>query len=736
LLALALVILCLVVAANSALGLSNSSDGAGAVATNPDALPTTPVGATSAGDSQAAGPLHLSFGSTSGLRIEASAFLRRDGEQRTGAGPSPGLVDPFVLGRLDGAQTSRSGEWGQAGQDEASYYQIGLTQRRLQLRAKFVDAGARFSPSAHAMPQTSADDARMLQSAAGTRNLDVNVAWKLSAGASVTSQFNSLRNDKTGDANRGLSTTDMNHIFALALGPSSSLQAKLNEHSEAWDPALGKTNLQRDTSALEFKTQLGSSSGNDLRMALTTTRTREGNQDRSAVVREIHLNLAPMPRLQLAADSVTRRAEQALGQKTDSVSATMQLAQGAQLAAVVRSLTAGNGSQTRESDVKLNSVIGHGDSSGQLVAEHKTVRAADPNGSKDFTSWDLTGGIGSGPARMSLRAAMIAERALGVARAMTRTSVMHADRAVGRRLKLSADREEKLSVGPSNETAVKSTYSAVAELSQHTKLTAQQEAQRVCGRDQQMMRNVVFEQQARAFRLRSQQQTWREGAAKRASSQYAVDLPRGQIADWAKEITHGHQFPDAKDYASFMPKDPSWLDMPFAGYRVWTKTYRGGPDTGARSVGLTHRAMISQRAHLQVALQKRPEAEDGDLKGRPLRVERKVVEVGTLVGGGLVATTRYTDDASTSGPVAHRQDIGFGLRGPLSAQEQLEAVIAHEITNGADKMGGRTSVMLMYALKASDEHQVSFKGGYAWATDGARDLKTEYRWSLGYSKPI
>jgi hypothetical protein len=86
--------------------------------------------------------------------------------------------------------------------------------------------------------------------------------------------------------------------------------------------------------------------------------------------------------------------------------------------------------------------------------------------------------------------------------------------------------------------------------------------------------------------------------------------------------------------------------------------------------------------------------------------------------------------------VAHRQDIGFGLRGPLSAQEQLEAVIAHEITNGADKMGGRTSVMLMYALKASDEHQVSFKGGYAWATDGARDLKTEYRWSLGYSKPI
>src|SRR5574340_771178 len=125
-------------------------------------------------------------------------------------------------------------------------------------------------------------------------------------------------------------------------------------------------------------------------------------------------------------------------------------------------------------------------------------------------------------------------------------------------------------------------------------------------------------------------------------------------------------------------------------------------------------------------MQKRPEGEDGDQKGRPLPVARRVVEVGTLVTGRLVAHTRFADDASMSGPLTRKHDIGFGLRGLLSDQEQLEAVVSREVSAGPDKASQRTSVTLMYALRASEEQQVSFKGGYAWGASGPQPRSEEH----------
>jgi hypothetical protein len=146
--------------------------------------------------------------------------------------------------------------------------------------------------------------------------------------------------------------------------------------------------------------------------------------------------------------------------------------------------------------------------------------------------------------------------------------------------------------------------------------------------------------------------------------------------------------------------------------------------------------MVSETLHLQIACQERPEAEDGDMKGRPMPVRRKLVEIGTLVGGGLVAQTRYTGDESVGGATGSRHDIGFGLRGLLSKQEQLEAMVSREVGGGPDKAKERTSVTLMYALKAGDDQEVNVKTGCAWTTDSTGAQKTEYRWSLGYSKPI
>ena len=693
---------------------------------------SNPLNSASASDSQR-GPLRLAFGGTGGMRLDALAFIGGKVTRLADASPSLALTGPSAIGSRSVSAMRPFGSLSTAS-DEATYYRLGLTRGAVQFQARLMDVGARFAPSAQALQQIDPADAKALQEAAGTQNLDVSIGWKLSRGASLTSQITSLRNDRPGDGNRGRTVSDMNHALALALGPRSAFQATMSEHDETWDPTLGKMNLQRSTGGMEFRTQFGANSGNTMRMAMASTRTKEGGSERSESVREMHLNLAPTSRLQLAADSVAKSSGRGQGQKTDSVAATMKLAPSAQFAAMMKSLTAESGSWSRESEMKFDSTLGHGTSTAQLTAQQKTVRAADPSGSKQMGNVGVNGGIGSGLGRTNLRMAMATERALGPSQATSRNTTAHVDRALGPRLKLSADREARLATGSQRTASVKSSYQAVADLGPRTKLTTQLNTQRMSQGDRQMMRDMVFEHQVRAFRLRSQQQMWREGAVKRAASQYAVDLPSGQVPEWAKDITRGHQFADAHDYMA--AKDPAWLDMPFSGFRVWTKRYRGGNDDRVKSVGLAHRTMISDRCHLQVAMQKRPEGEDGELKGRPLPVARKVVEVGTLVTGRLVAHTRYTDDESTSGPFVRRHDIGFGLRGLLSDQEQLEAVVSREISNGLDKASGRTSVTLMYALKASEEQQVSFKGGYAWPTTGAQAPRPEYRWSLGYSKPI
>jgi len=703
-----------------------AGDRGGLALTLDGAAKTSPLGDSSRPSTS--GPLQLSFGAPGGLKVQAFTSL---GKSSFGSSGGP---DAFGL---SGITPSWSGarEIERSPQDQASYYQVAYTTGPVQLRAKLLDVGARFSASGESLKQVDPGDAKTIQDAIGTRNLDLNALWKLSPVASLTSKYDTLTNDRLGDKNRGLTTHDTSHTLALALSPVTSLQANLNEHDEAWAPGLGKMGLQKRTSAVEFKTQLASAAGNDLRMALTTSQTKEGQSEKSESLREIHLNLAATARIKFAADSVAKSAGQGRGQTNDSFGTNMQLAAGTQVAAVVRSLSAENGTRTRETDLKLNAVLGHGETSAQLVAEQKVARSTDQSQSKEVSNVDLTGGVGSGNGRTNIRAALLQERALGLSRRMSRTATLHADRSLGKRIKLVADREAKVAGSDQQMTTrIKSAYQVMAEISARSKLTTQFNSERGGGQPDRVSQSLVFERQAAAYRLRAAQQTWRDGAAKRSATSCAVDVPKGKIPDWAKDITHGHQFADARDY--MMPREPSWLDMPFSGFRVYSGHFRGGPDSGVRSVGWAHRAMITESLHVQIACQGRPEAEDGDMKGRPMPVRRKLVEIGTLVGGRLVAQTRYTGDQSVGGATGSRHDIGFGLRGPLSKQEQLEAMVSREVGDGSDKAKGRTSVTLMYALKAGDDHEVNVKTGYAWTTDSAGAQKIEYRWSLGYSKPI
>jgi hypothetical protein len=569
--------------------------------------------------------------------------------------------------------------------------------------------------------------------AMATRNLEFTASWNLARSASLTSRQASVRNDRPDDRNFGLTSTDSDHAFVLGLGSSSRLQATIKQHSEAWDRALNKVDSERRTGAVELNTHFGRGDANDLRMALSSTYTKEGENAKAEGIGEVHLGLSPASRLKLTADYLAKSGAAGQAQRTQSAGATVELAPGSQLEATIKSLTAGAGSRSREVNLRVNAKLGGGSTAGQLTAEQTTVRASSSAGAKQVRSWEWTGGLGAGAGRTNLRAGMREDRDQGAAGRLGRTTVFHADRALWKRVLVSADREQALAGSEQQpEARTKSSYALAINPRPGTKLSARLETCRQAGGGMDSVQQAALEHEARRFRWRVQQQHWQEGMVKRSADQYALDAPRGQLPAWAENITRGHQFSDAEQYA--MAKGPTWLDMPFAGLRLWAKQLRGGPDRGVHSIGWAERLMVRNRYHVQVAYQGHPEAEDGEAKGCPLPLRRELVEIAALLRGGLVAHGRYTGDDSLGGPPLHRRDVELGLRGRVSDQEQIEASISRENGKAGDKAQNRTSFTVMYALKVSDEQQVSLKGGLAWGEYASPNR--ECRVSLGYSKPI
>jgi len=679
--------------------------------------------------------LQLALGGTSSLKVTAFVFGGAWPEQRQpgSAGPMALTGTPLSAGAggelpLGARQRDRSRD------DKAFYYQLGYGSGRVELQARLMDMGARFKLSEEALRQSSGEDAKLLREGAGRRNVDLSAVWKLASGSSLTSRHTSLRNDKPGDEKRGSTTTDTSHTFVFGLGRNSRVQASLNEHAEAWDQALGKADVRRRTSGLEFTSQFGTGNRSSLRMALSTVRSREGDKQKTEGTREIHLSLAPAPRLGLALDRVTKGSAQG-GQTTQSVAAVVQLAPESQLSAAVKTLAPEKGGQTRESSLKLNTSLGRGALAGKLTAEQTRVRPPDSGNAKRVRKWQLAGGLGRGLARANLSAALQEERGEGPSGKLARVATLHVDRALGPKVKLTADREEKRSGSNGQpQTDAKSAYALVAELGPRTKLTAGLTSQASSRAEQRSFREVALEHQARAFRVRVRGQGWMEGASSRSAASGVLDLPAGELPAWAKDIMTAHQFPDAHEFL-VKPEQP-WLDMPLAGVRIWVKTLRGGPDDGLDGTGFAHRRIVAGRYHVAIASEQHPEAQEGDRKGRPLPVRRRLLDVGTPVRRDLVAHATYTEEASTSAPLMRRHDVALGLRGRLSDQEQLEARVSREAGNWEGKSRTRTSVSLMYAVRVNDDHQVMVKSGYAWSDEDSGVHSREYRVNLSYSKPI
>ena len=616
--------------------------------------------------------------------------------------------------------------------DQAYSYSVDYSSSRLQLSGSIMDVGARFSPSADAAGQ-SGEELESIKKALGSQAANLKLAWQLSPLASFTSERKSVRTDKPGDEKNGLTAVDMVHAVAFNLSAASKLTASIADHDERWDPGLGKADLQRRTSRAEFQSQFGGGHG-DLRLALTSVNTRTGDQSGSQTTREWHLNLQPHSKLHFSADNVAQDSGQGQGQTTNTVAAVLALAQDSQLSATMKNTATAQGAQTRESNLQFTGALGHGASAFSLTAVRNAVRS-DANGILGTTKLSLTGGFGQGPARTNLSAKLEQQRSSNPTGPLAGTTVFHADRAFGPRLRVSGDHERKLT--GTSETAQETRKSAVtiaARLGPRTEMTANINAQSQNGVADRWARDLVLEQAVGPARLRLERHLLQIGGDTQENIRHGVEIPIGSLPEWAKNVTRAHQFEDVYDYMT--PKEAGWLEAPVSGLRLWTRRWQGGADGGRTTLSVSQGRVIGRRYYAQYTYQRFPEGTEGDKKDRPLDVLRQAMVFATPVRAKVTGRCWFARERGLLGAQSERRTVGLGLWGQLSDQEQVEASVSHDSGTWEGAERNRTSVSLLYSLRVSEEHKVSLKLGYAWGECLPGTSAPEYRATVGYDKPM
>jgi len=581
----------------------------------------------------------------------------------------------------------------------------------------------------------------------------------LGSGASLTSRHQSNRNSKFEDKNWGLTTSETTHALSFNLGPGSQVTASLADQLEEWDPQLARARLapqpgaNRRTRSLELKSALGPTASPmaSLLLALSSGETNKGGQRQWERKREAQLELTPSRWLRLNAEYLAKASQQDREETTKSFGAILELAPEAQLAAGLKTVALENGPDAQESSLSLRARLGNGATAGRLEAEEKVTRSDQAARTKQ-RKWTLTSALGRG---VNLRAALEEKRGEGPEGALARTTVLHLDRAWGPhlgdepRLKISAERQEKVAgTNAAPETTAKSSCEVAAQLGARTRLdvtvASEQKPREVVGD----MRRIVLGQEWGKLRFRAEEQLSAEGQGRRSELAYVVEARSGDLPKWAEGIPGGHEFPDAPEY--LLAQRPTWerLNMPFAGFRLWTRQRRGGQYDGLHTFGVGGRGILARRYHLQLAYQQCPEAESGEAKGRPMPVQRGLLEIGTPISKGLTVRAGYQTETSLTTPGLRRRGVALGVWGPLSERERVEVSVSHD--RGASFASGRwedgaqaaNRVSLLYSLRVNEEHQISLKVGYGWrerdagGPQASPDRERESRVSLGYEKPI
>ena len=595
-------------------------------------------------------------------------------------------------------------------------------------------------PIAAAVPPAKTGESQPLRSlpeetrGADPTGSELKAVWQLGPKASLTSSQNTVRNNRNTDSKLGLTTTDSKHDLALALGGSSEFKASFTQHREEWSRAFDKPSKEQRDSSLELLSKFGPAERNSLRLALSSRHKGADGAATSEGAREAHLSLAPTGALRLTADYAAKSSSQGTDQSTRTLGAVLKLASEAELSAQVKALSPESGNGTRESSLKLNSKLGGGTSASTLTGERMTKRT-EGSGPIDKQKWNLRSGLGNGATRTNVSLRLESERGEGPAATLKRLTSLHVDRALLPGVKLVADRELK-TMG-TNEVPIvssKSDYKLETKLGSATTLEAGLRSQETTGQADQRRREFSLEHRMGAARLHAERRYWVEEAGARASARYTVDLATGELPAWAKNLSRAHAFDDASKY---MVKDaPKWLDLPFAGFRVWTERRRGGEDDGRHTVGVSHSRLIARRYQVQLTYQSLPEATEDSRKGCPLLLQRQMAQIGTPLGRGLVARARYGVEDSTVDPLSRRQTGAMGLWGKLSDDRSVEVSVTRDRGSWEGCSEDRTGVGVLYSHDAGEDQRILVKAGYSWGEDDPAGRDREARLTLSYAKPI
>jgi hypothetical protein len=695
----------------------------------------TGEGLTSAGplekETPVSGALQLSLGRVNVIRLTGFTYAGKFSPQILGLGSLSGVpaaLTPGFLGRSLGMQPEAA-----ASDDRATSVKMEYGRGGAKLAMDFSDIGAKFPEAAAALQGSDPASIEALKAQAGLRTMNLSGTLPLGSRLNLTSTSVSVTNDKPGDEKRGLTTSDWTNALAFSMSRNSNLKLNLVDHSESWDPATGKTGLDRRTSQFSWDTAFGAGGANSLRLGLTDVQTKQGDQDQSERTQEMHLALAPLSRLKLSADRVAKEGAQGAAQTTSDLGAVLQLAAGSELTAKLTTLSPDGSAETRSRYLKLTSGLGGGGSAMRLSAEQKLSRV-DGAGAAEEAKYELTGGLGQGAGQVHVRGLFQEKRAAGADGALERTSLLHLDRALGPRVKLSADQEQvvKGTTG-APQPAAKTTVNLTADLDAKTKLAAAAGSQRSGTGPAQSVREIMVERRVDPLVLRAEERQ-RTDVTQTSSRSYGVDLPVGKLPDWAASFGRRHEFGEI--YEFLVAKEAGWLELPFAGLRFARTQRCNGPDAGVDTTLISYRGVLARHLHFQVTYQGRPEYEEGDNKGRPMEVERRYVALGAPLARGLTVRGWLTMEDKPDDPLSARRAVGLGLFGKVHGNGRLEVSYAQGRGQWEGQGVAQDAVAVMYAHKVSEENQVALKVGYAQGSGLADGRPADCRVSIQYNKPV
>ena len=491
----------------------------------------------------------------------------------------------------------------------------------------------------------------------------------------------------------GVTAAPSAHGLLLNLGPRTTLKAGLTQQPEEQSRAPDERTQER---TLEFATAFGAEGKSGLRLAMTSVETVRGNESSGTRAAEAHLNLAPTARLNINADYVTKDSGNGERVTTESLRTAVHLAPEAELSASLKRVDPSGASAASESGPALSVALG----CGKLKGEE--TWASTGEGRIASRKWAFAGGFGQGPARTSVKLDLRESRGERPEDQSRREMFVRVDRALGPRLTLAAEYGE-------DSTGRRASLSR---------------------------RRLSLGHQWKAVRLNLEERSWQEGTQERSLVTWSVDAPAGELPEWARAIPVGHRFPDVKEY--LLGEGPVWdrVETPFAGIRLWASRRDGGADDGTSSLGLAHGQVVAGRLHLQIAIEQRPEAEEGIMKGRPLPVRRSVAEIGGRLFRSLHARCGYGLETGLDSPNDRLKRARFGIGGKLAEDEQVEGVVSHEWGRREGEGLSRTRLALLYSHRVDEERRVEAKVGYAWGAGAEPGIGRDCRLTLGYVKPL